>query len=129
MKTIIGAALLVAAVAWTARARPAAEPGGGTAKTSVEESTRAKARRELDELGKKIDALEADARREGALVRERLQADVKALRADERDARRELAKLEASGAAARKDLTDRVERAMRKLREAYRKAIGEPKKK
>lgn len=116
--------VLIAGALAAAQARPVNK---GTSATESPRSFREKARLELDDLDRKIDALEADAVREGALVRRRLNADVRVLRADEKDAARALDKLSAAGASAGRDARERVEKSLRRLRKAYDKAIGEPK--
>lgn len=117
-------ALIMMGAAAAAQARPAAEVAPATASSVTD--ARAKVRQELDEFGRRIDALEADARRAGTQTRERLDAAVKDLRVDKADAEREFAKLESAGESARKRLSKGLDRAMVKLRTAYRKAVAKP---
>lgn len=116
MNTIAKALLAAALAVCAAAPAPAAE-------TKAPEKT--KIHRELDALGAKIDAFEARARRESAETRAKIDARIKALRADKTDADRALDKLETAGASAGKDLKAAFQSAYRKLKDGYRDAARE----
>jgi hypothetical protein len=124
MKTLILAALVAGGAPFAAPARAAA-PVHQDTRQSLEDF-RIKARKDLDILEDKIAKLERDAKNAGADARDRLQSQAKALRDQKSDADRMMNQLATATAEARKELQTKLDRALRDLKKAVRKAEAKP---
>lgn len=110
------AALLVGNMPAFADGAPVPDPAWHDAK--------ARAHKDVDALEAQIVELEARSRREGEDTRARVADYLKVLRSRKRDADREVAHLESAAESTRRDAEIRVERAVRRLKTAYRRAVS-----
>jgi hypothetical protein len=120
MKTFACAVLAAAMIAGTrpafADTTPVPDPTWHDAKVQ--------AHKDVDELEAQIEALEARARREGEGTRARISDSMRVLRLRKREADREVAHLETAAESTRHDAEVRVERAVRRAKLAYRRAVN-----
>jgi hypothetical protein len=134
MRTLALAALIAGGAAWAAASARAAAPDPDS-KAAVSdrgdsrqswEDYRIQARKDLDVLEDRIAKLELGAKAAGAEARDRLQAQARSLRAKKTDADRMLDKFETATDTARKDLRSKLDRSLRELKKAVRKAEFKP---
>jgi hypothetical protein len=83
-----------------------------------------RAHKDVDELESQIEELEVRARHEGQETRARITDYMKVLRLRKREADREVAHLEIAAESTRHDAELRVERAVRRTKLAYRRAVN-----
>lgn len=117
-------ALALACLGWRAaegKAPAAAREDPSSARQSYEAQVKA----ELAELDSKIDALESQAQRAGARSRDRLLAEVKAMRAQKRDADKRFEGLKAAAGRQWEDVKEGLDRALLKLKKACRRAASQ----
>jgi chromosome segregation ATPase len=93
------------------------------AQSKKEQAEKTKVHQELDELGAKIDAFAARTKSESEGTRERLEKRIGELRGNKKQADASLAKLEAAGESAGKDLRAAFQDAYKKLKVGYRDAM------